>query len=156
MTRRSGWYRHDRGPGSLLAAGRLAGRSNCPGRRCRPPAPGFVIWDDRPQPLDQVPAQGLGEAERSTRGDDRMNISAIQNRKSGRTFPPNPPKIHSWSVSPCCLNTPTRDLSVEELTGRPRRSMSLIEKSEMFPAKQSCENADNITIPTIFPTVQKT
>ena len=33
--------------------------------------------------------------------------------------------------------------------------MSLIEKSEIFRAKQSCENADSVTIATIFPTFKK-
>jgi len=43
--------------------------------------------------------------------------TAQTNRKSKIRphFPPNPPEIHSWSVSQCCLNTPTRDLSVEDL-----------------------------------------
>jgi len=33
--------------------------------------------------------------------------------------------------------------------------MSLIENSEIFRAKQSCKNADNVTITTIFPTFKK-
>ena len=45
----------------------------------------------------------------------KLRKSPTQDRKSGRTFPPNPPEIHSWSASQCCLNTPTRDLSVEDL-----------------------------------------
>jgi len=40
-------------------------------------------------------------------------------------------------------------------TGHPRRSMSLIEKSEIFRAKQSCENANIVTIATILPTFKK-
>jgi len=82
----------------------------------------------------------------------------IENRQSkienaAALSPRTPHEIHSWSVSHYRLNTPDRDLSVEELTGRPRRSMSLIEKSEISPAEQSCENADNVTITTVFPTV---
>jgi hypothetical protein len=33
--------------------------------------------------------------------------------------------------------------------------MSLIEKPEIFRAEQSCENADIVTITTIFPTFKK-
>jgi len=33
--------------------------------------------------------------------------------------------------------------------------MSLIEKSEIFRAKQGCKSADSVTITTIFPTFKK-
>jgi len=43
----------------------------------------------------------------SPHGHFRNRKSKIQNRKSGRAFPPNPPEIHSRSVFQGCLNTPT-------------------------------------------------
>jgi len=67
-------------------------------------------------------------------------------------FPPEPPSELPRDGLPVMSQHSVPKSLCRGLTGHPRRSMSLIEKSEIFRAKQSCENADIVTITTIFPT----
>jgi len=70
-------------------------------------------------------------------------------------FPPEPPR-ESLMVGLPVLSQHSDPRSLcRGLTGHPRRSMSLIENSEIFLGKRSCENADNVTITTILPTFKK-
>ena len=70
-------------------------------------------------------------------------------------FPPEPPSELLGDGLPVMSQHSDPKSLCRGLTGHPRRSMSLIEKSELFRANPSCENADTITISTIFPTVKE-
>ena len=105
----------------------------------------------RPSRSIKVPRMALGMCHRSRKARCTSRVWRVLRVH----FPPEPPsELLRVGLPVMSQHSDPRSLC-RGLTGHPRRSMSLIENSEIFRAKRSCENADSVTITTIFPTFKK-